>query len=295
MNTLATLSHATLPSLAALLVKAIVAPKPGLGPGVSLQRVERSVTGVGVRGPALEAFTDLCGIRRSGLIPLPFFYVVAQRVQLSVLTDPAFPLGIAGLVQIDNTFRQFAPSPSDAVFDVRCCVGSDAVADAGRIVEIVDDFYRDGARVLECRSHYVHTNGTRASGKKQKPADPPLDGAILPMSLASNAGRRYARVSGDYNPIHLHALTARPFGFKRPIAHGVYLLARVVAALEESISFPVKELHVAYKRPVYLPSAVDLAYRVCDENGECRFEVRSGTERKAHLSGYFSSSLREAN
>ena len=36
--------------------------------------------------------------------------------------------------------------------------------------------------------------------------------------LPADQGRRYAAVSGDYNPIHLYGWAARPFGFKQPIA-----------------------------------------------------------------------------
>ena len=53
-------------------------------------------------------------------------------------------------------------------------------------------------------------------------AQPPADGwgELARWELPAGAGRRYARVSGDYNPIHLWALTARPFGFRAPILHG---------------------------------------------------------------------------
>lgn len=34
----------------------------------------------------------------------------------------------------------------------------------------------------------------------------------------------------DLNPIHLHALTAKAFGFPRALAHGMYTSARAFAA-----------------------------------------------------------------
>src|SRR6266487_1403229 len=44
--------------------------------------------------------------------------------------------------------------------------------------------------------------------------------------LPADLGRRYAAVSGDRNPIHLYRLTAWLFGFRRPIAHGMWAAAR---------------------------------------------------------------------
>ena len=43
---------------------------------------------------------------------------------------------------------------------------------------------------------------------------------IAEWTLAPNAGRAYARVAGDWNPIHLSGALARPFGFRSAILHG---------------------------------------------------------------------------
>ena len=76
--------------------------------------------------------------------------------------------------------------------------------------------------------------------------------------LGEGTGRRYAGVSGDWNPIHLHALTARPLGFPTAIAHGMYTYARVVAALGPAIRGEGVTSHVWFRKPVRLPSTVRL-------------------------------------
>ena len=63
-----------------------------------------------------------------------------------------------------------------------------------------------------------------------------FDGAFVARwHLPDDLGRRYASVSGDRNPIHMHALTAKAFGFPRAIAHGMWTKARCLAALEPSL------------------------------------------------------------
>lgn len=52
--------------------------------------------------------------------------------------------------------------------------------------------------------------------------------------LGGDVGRRYGMINGDLNPIHLHPLTSRLFGFKRPIAHALFLMSRVEAALQRA-------------------------------------------------------------
>lgn len=80
--------------------------------------------------------------------------------------------------------------------------------------------------------------------------------------LKANHGRRYARVSGDYNPIHLWRWTARPFGFERQILHGFCLEAMVAQALIEhrfgGISSALRRLHTIFRSPVALPAEVRL-------------------------------------
>lgn len=98
------------------------------------------------------------------------------------------------------------------------------------------------------------------------------------MAAARDLGRRYGSVSGDMNPIHLHALTARLFGFPSAIAHGMWTKARCLAALDGRLpdSFTVE---VAFKRPILLPAKVQFA------EGEGRFGVRDAKMQTPHLDG----------
>jgi acyl dehydratase len=62
-------------------------------------------------------------------------------------------------------------------------------------------------------------------------------------------------VSGDHNPIHLYALTAKAFGFRRQIAHGMWSKARCLAALDGRLPDAVR-VEAAFKKPVLLPGQV---------------------------------------
>ncbi|GEC04786.1 hypothetical protein SSP24_24410 [Streptomyces spinoverrucosus] len=92
--------------------------------------------------------------------------------------------------------------------------------------------------------------------------------------LGADIGRRYAAVSGDRNPIHLHPLTARLFGFPRPIAHGMWTVARCLAAHGTPEAVLVR---AEFRAPVPLPGTVEYA----TEGG--RFELRRGD--RLHVSG----------
>ena len=115
-----------------------------------------------------------------------------------------------------------------------------------------------------------------------KPGDLPATGT---WALPGDLGRRYGSVSGDLNPIHMHPLSARLFGFKSAIAHGMWTKARCLAALESRLpdAFTVE---TAFKKPIFLPGKVEF----CEEDGpgaafNVRFGVRDPRDGRSHLDG----------
>ncbi len=137
----------------------------------------------------------------------------------------------------------------------------------------------DGKAVWESRSTYLARHrtdrtDTQAAGPRRERPPAPLP-VVAEWRLGGDVGRRYAAVSGDRNPIHLHPLTARPFGFRRAIAHGMWTAARSLAAYGVP---PAARVRAEFRAPVLLPGAV--TYRA--EPG--RFELR-GEDGRVHLTG----------
>src|SRR5699024_1219776 len=100
--------------------------------------------------------------------------------------------------------------------------------------------------------------------------------------IPAHIGRRYARVAGDYNPIHLGAPTARLFGFRAAIATGMWLAARSAAAINvERIRYP-HEFTVEFKRPVYLPAEPLFSRK---DGDDVKFALYSEDKKTCHLKG----------
>jgi acyl dehydratase len=100
--------------------------------------------------------------------------------------------------------------------------------------------------------------------------------------LGGDLGRRYAAVSGDRNPIHMHAWTAKPLGFPRAIAHGMWTKARCLAAIESRLP-DAFEVDVRFRKPILLPSRVEFAST--SEGDEIAFAVRDAKRGTPHLGG----------
>ena len=104
---------------------------------------------------------------------------------------------------------------------------------------------------------------------------------LADWAAPADTGRRYARVAGDYNPIHLYAVTARLFGFPRAIAHGLWNKARSLAALHAHLPQAGYAVDVRFQKPVLLPTHVALQASEPGASGQFRLIGEGDTPHMA--------------
>ena len=90
-------------------------------------------------------------------------------------------------------------------------------------------------------------------------------------------------MSGDHNPIHLSAITAKAFGFPRAIAHGMWTAARALSSVEGRLPGAYR-YDAGFRRPVLLPGRVRAGAHV-DADGSLTLGVVSEDGGRTHLVG----------
>jgi acyl dehydratase/NAD(P)-dependent dehydrogenase (short-subunit alcohol dehydrogenase family) len=104
--------------------------------------------------------------------------------------------------------------------------------------------------------------------------------AILKTYSAAQSGQEeFARLSGDWNPIHMDPVLARRSQVGRPVAHGIHTLLLVLDAVAASSrgSLIPSKLTVSFAAPVYIGDRVEIL-RFEPEDGAIRARGRvSGT------------------
>ena len=148
--------------------------------------------------------------------------------------------------------------------------------------------YRGGEAVWDADSVYLK-RGVAGQGHASVPqADttPPALVREARWQLPAQLGRDYAKASGDFNPIHLHALSAKAFGFPRAIAHGMWTLGRTLAALQPSKQLGAANVQGDFKSPIFLPAETTL-WTAASSATERDFEVRDLAGERLHLRGRF--------
>ncbi len=228
----------------------------------------------------LAAYDRVCGFALADTLPATYPHVLAFGLAIELMASREFPFGVLGLVHVGNAIEQLRPLRAEEPLDLLVWAERLAEHPRGRTVDLVAEGSVDGAPVWRDRSTYLHREaGGSGNGAKER-KEPPEPNAI--WEVPGDVGRRYAAVSGDRNPIHMHGLAARVFGQPGAIAHGMWSKARCLAALQGHLP-DAFEVEVAFKLPVRLPSRVAFAsWREADERRFALHDARSG---KPHLDG----------
>ncbi|RKH90895.1 acyl dehydratase [Corallococcus sp. AB045] len=237
----------------------------------------------------LERYRTACGFDADGFLPLTYPQVMATPLHLQLLGQPDFPYSVLGTVHVRNRIQQHHRLPETAALTVACRFDGQREVPAGQEFDIETrvEAQESGELLWQAVSTMLRRHADRKDKDSARKAPPPEDTRFAssrpaPWSIPADTGRRYARASGDFNPIHLTAVTAKPFGFPRAIAHGMWTLARCVAELGDASHADALQLDCDFKKPLFLPSRV--TFQTARESAGVAFRVLS-EEGKPHLVG----------
>ncbi|WP_191564396.1 MaoC/PaaZ C-terminal domain-containing protein [Janibacter melonis] len=222
-------------------------------PDVSLRLAEQRVD----RGD-LRTYQRLCGFAADDTLPHTYPHVLGFPLQMELMSRRGFPLPLVGLVHVENAITVHRRLTADDVLDITVHAERLAPHPKGRTVDLVTVTEVAGEVVWEGRSTYLaRGRGDAEAPRGDAPPATPTGHPAAVWSLPGDLGRQYARVSGDVNPIHMSALTARAMGFPSAIAHGMWTYARCLGTLGPRANGPSTS-HVWFKKPVLLPGRVEL-------------------------------------
>jgi acyl dehydratase len=239
---------------------------PRRGSSMPADVLTRAVT---VDPVALAKYAHVCGFTLRDELPPTYPHVLAFGMHMELLAKA--PFSAVGVVHIANRIVQHRPLLLGEELALSVSASELRPHRRGRQFDFVSEVRVGDELVWEdVSTHLKRGGGDESIAREPEFELPPV---TAQWRLKDELGRRYAAVSGDYNPIHLHAWSAKAFGFPRAIAHGMWTKARCLSALRLPDAFTVD---VRFKKPILLPSTVTFG------EAEGRFAVHD------HLEGMLS-------
>lgn len=259
-------------------------PKPGLKPGQSIHRIE---TIHKAERPSRALYYGLLSawqLQDYGVLPPVFPAVATFMTHLRHLANPKFPFQAMGTVHIRTVIEQKKAIKLDDHVGYRCWVEGHRDVDRGVEFDMITEAIIGDEVVSTTTLTMFRRNSQRKpTVRAPSPVHNHVTAHELSWDLLPSTARRYARLSGDINPIHLSGVTAKLLGFKGMMLHGMWTVGRACAMhpvqmMSEDIKFE-SEL----KLPVFLPSTV--RYRWWEEDGILQMRVLEKNGLKPHMIG----------
>jgi acyl dehydratase len=244
------------PSLAPLYARVVTG---ALLPGRPDELPDRKLAlrGVDIDLERLATYARVCGFALRDSLPPTYPHLLGFPLELALMSDRSFPFRPLGLVHVANRIAQLRPIATAARPDVLVWAEGLRPHRRGRQFDLVTEVEVEGEPAWREHSTYLRAgeDGSGSSGESGRSgsseAGPEGEVAAI-WEVPGDIGRRYADVSGDRNPIHLRSLTAKPFGFPGAIAHGMWMKARCLAALEGELP-DAYEARAEFRRPLRIP------------------------------------------
>jgi acyl dehydratase len=285
------------PSILPLYARAAAPMIPGAsllpfvpGHGDEVPEIELELAGLTPDPERVAAYAGVCGFALRDHLPPTYPHVLAFPLHMAVMADGGFPFGAVGLVHVENRIEQRRRIGLGEELTIKVRPTKLQPHPRGQTFSLLTKVLSGRRIVWESASTMLRRGKPPADGAiRQRDVDVPAPrppeelGASAEWKLGGDLGRRYGAVSGDRNPIHMHSLTAKPLGFPRAIAHGMWTKARCLAALESRLpdAFAVE---VRFRKPILLPGRVELASSTQGE--EIDFAVRDAKRGTPHLDGH---------
>jgi len=217
-----------------------------------------SVSGVALDAESVAKYAAACGF--AGGIPPTYPHVLAMPLHLEIFACGSFPLRPMGLIHLSNAIEVLGALRFGMRLDFTVAARNYRRTDSGLAFDMATEIAHEGEPVWRETCVFLSRwpePVERTGGRPPRPPKAPKDAAVLAeIDVTGRTAWSYARVSGDYNPIHLNDRAARFFGLRGSISHGMWSLARSLAQQPVPVLADGVRVETRFLTPVHLPAKV---------------------------------------
>lgn len=263
---------ARLDSIPQMLLPVMFTLSRGNPPVKELFQLETTFEDVVIDAANVKEYSAFCGFQNSADFPATWLYTLAQRAQIALMLDKRFPLAAPGMVHITNDLEMF--QKPDVALPLTIQATATIPSKTGSLFPHFQvEMMQSGTRIAHIKSGYIAKRGggekTSGGGANSASAKAEETPATPDFSLAKDGGQiimpdsigwDYAKVSGDFNPIHIAGFMAKAFGLPGKLVHGWYSVSMFASIIERIKNTQVNKISVQFAKPVLIPTTVNIEY-----------------------------------
>lgn len=231
----------------------------------------------------LHAYNTLFGYT-GDIVPSTYWHTRFFPIRILLAADKKFPFPLPGMVHLTDTITQYEPIKASDTLRMECYLGKCMRHEKGTAFETITQLFLHDKLVWEENTVNLRIGKTQLGEEEYSAYEFPLVESTkeTELTIPRSMGKKYAHISGDFNPIHVSVLGAKIFGFKTSLMHGWYSLNKLLAP-HQPLMDEKHTLFVAFKKPLFLPGNVVLKESATKDGFQ--FEVTDKKEGYPNLKG----------
>lgn len=186
----------------------------------------------------VKRYNDFFELTPNEKVCLTFPFLVIMPLQIKLFSIPDIKINPLGFLHLSNYIRRKKYVPVEV--DLRAEVSLKQVRLVKKGVEICVEqrIYFENEIIWYCESRYLKLSRkyrkSEENNKESKKSmfismDKPQ--MVINFSVSSEDAKKYASLSGDFNPIHISKLFAKLVGLPSPIIHGMWTVGKCLKHL----------------------------------------------------------------
>ena len=225
--------------------------------------------------PFKKVFTDAKDIPT-------FAFIAGFRPALQCLVQAPIPSSLLGLIHLKCDIEIHQEHNWYLPYDIEVTLKDYTESDKGITYLITTDFYQMGIKTIS--NHNLMLDKSKDYKPKQRECTTKSEINCLTQPLASwpiglKTTWSYAKISGDYNPIHLNSFLAKKLKLKSAIAHGMFNAHECLKQLNKKTDQKLRYVGIEFNKPCFIPSQVFLR----QYNDSNKYGVFSSNKKDRYL------------
>lgn len=238
----------------------------------------------------IDKYLKLFNLPSSDFLPITYPFILTMPMQIQLFAHPSILINPLGFLHVSNNMTLYKPIHKNEKMEAYCYIDSTRLAKKGVEIIVKVKLCINKEIVWGCESTYLKFSkkyrDEQGNGKKQFNFESyDKYDEIYNWYVSRKDAFSYARVSGDYNLIHLSNIFARMTGLPTPIIHGMWSIGKCLQYLNIGHKSPLYFYHV-FKGPVPLNSSCTLCIKNIS-NGK-RFDLFTKDNPRPCLQGIIS-------